>query len=366
MKNPVLFGPRPQYDTLGDAVSRTAGLHASPRCRDRKVRTRDVFLQRRPRRSAAKVKIACSSPRTVRLRPTTSRRKCVRVRSRPPSSKTSAIETRTISSSSITRTPTWSAIPAFMDATISSVETLDVTLGRLEQAVLDADGIMAITADHGNAEEKLDRQGQPPHGAHDEPRAVRARRASGRKLGDARKRKTRRHRADALAPARHLAVPGAMDGTNSAKATDGTPAKLAISSRRPRSRGSRASSAATVRSTSRQPSCSEAVSSTVVPDAYRRRRRSLTKKLGAPQHVTFAGHPGSGLPPARGRAKRVVAFAGRAHLYQGHTASRCRRIFVKSRGGCRCANHRADERRGRAQPRVSNGETSCSCAITST
>jgi 2,3-bisphosphoglycerate-independent phosphoglycerate mutase len=48
-----------------------------------------------------------------------------------------------------------------MDATISSLETLDVALGRLEKAVLDADGILAITADHGNAEEKLDPQGNP-------------------------------------------------------------------------------------------------------------------------------------------------------------------------------------------------------------
>jgi len=48
-----------------------------------------------------------------------------------------------------------------MSATISAVETLDVALGRLAQAVLDADGVLAITADHGNAEEKLDPHGNP-------------------------------------------------------------------------------------------------------------------------------------------------------------------------------------------------------------
>jgi 2,3-bisphosphoglycerate-independent phosphoglycerate mutase len=47
------------------------------------------------------------------------------------------------------------------DATISALETLDVALGRLEQAVLKADGILAITADHGNAEEKIDVNGNP-------------------------------------------------------------------------------------------------------------------------------------------------------------------------------------------------------------
>jgi 2,3-bisphosphoglycerate-independent phosphoglycerate mutase len=48
-----------------------------------------------------------------------------------------------------------------MDATISACETIDVSLGRLEHAVLDADGILAITADHGNAEDKLDVDGNP-------------------------------------------------------------------------------------------------------------------------------------------------------------------------------------------------------------
>jgi 2,3-bisphosphoglycerate-independent phosphoglycerate mutase len=46
-------------------------------------------------------------------------------------------------------------------ATISAVETLDVSLGRLAQAVLDADGVLVVTADHGNAEEKLDPKGNP-------------------------------------------------------------------------------------------------------------------------------------------------------------------------------------------------------------
>ena len=47
------------------------------------------------------------------------------------------------------------------DATISALETLDVALGRLEQATLKAGGILAITSDHGNAEEKIDPDGNP-------------------------------------------------------------------------------------------------------------------------------------------------------------------------------------------------------------
>ena len=45
------------------------------------------------------------------------------------------------------------------DATVSALETLDQCLGRLDHAVRKAGGILAITADHGNAEEKLDANG---------------------------------------------------------------------------------------------------------------------------------------------------------------------------------------------------------------
>jgi 2,3-bisphosphoglycerate-independent phosphoglycerate mutase len=44
-------------------------------------------------------------------------------------------------------------------ATLSALETLDSCLGRLEHAVRNAGGILAITSDHGNAEEKLDPEG---------------------------------------------------------------------------------------------------------------------------------------------------------------------------------------------------------------
>jgi 2,3-bisphosphoglycerate-independent phosphoglycerate mutase len=45
------------------------------------------------------------------------------------------------------------------DATVSAVETIDQCLGRLDHAVRKAGGVLAITADHGNAEEKLDARG---------------------------------------------------------------------------------------------------------------------------------------------------------------------------------------------------------------
>ena len=99
------------------------------------------------------------------------------------------------------------------DATISACETIDVSLGRLENAVLGADGILAITADHGNAEEKLDSDGNPltAHTTSPVPFVLIARdsplgalRAGGR-LGDV---------APTLMPLLGLEVPAPMTGRN--------------------------------------------------------------------------------------------------------------------------------------------------------
>ena len=99
-----------------------------------------------------------------------------------------------------------------MSATIESVQAVDVALGRLERAVLDADGILAITADHGNAEEKLDPQGNSltAHTTNPVPFVLIAREqlgalASGGRLGDA---------APTLLPLLGLPVPARMTGRN--------------------------------------------------------------------------------------------------------------------------------------------------------
>ena len=47
-----------------------------------------------------------------------------------------------------------------MEAAVKAVETVDACLGRLEAAVLDAGGVMVVTADHGNCE-KMCHGGQP-------------------------------------------------------------------------------------------------------------------------------------------------------------------------------------------------------------
>jgi 2,3-bisphosphoglycerate-independent phosphoglycerate mutase len=99
-----------------------------------------------------------------------------------------------------------------MSATISSCETLDVALGRLENAVLDADGILAITSDHGNAEDKIDKDGNPltAHTTNPVPLVLIAREplgtlAGGGRLGDI---------APTLLPLLDLEVPADMTGRN--------------------------------------------------------------------------------------------------------------------------------------------------------
>jgi 2,3-bisphosphoglycerate-independent phosphoglycerate mutase len=52
------------------------------------------------------------------------------------------------------------------DAIITALEVVDECLGRLEQAVLETHAIMLLTADHGNAEEKIDLSTGKPLTAH--------------------------------------------------------------------------------------------------------------------------------------------------------------------------------------------------------
>ncbi len=98
-----------------------------------------------------------------------------------------------------------------MDATIASLEILDRELGRLERAVLAADGILVITADHGNAEEKLDKAGNPltAHTTSPVPLVIVSREPLGT-LADGRLADV----APTLLPLLGVAVPPAMSGNN--------------------------------------------------------------------------------------------------------------------------------------------------------
>src|SRR5439155_22168290 len=53
-----------------------------------------------------------------------------------------------------------------IDAATKAVETIDVCLGRLSEAVEQAGGTLVVTADHGNAEMMRDPETGEPHTAH--------------------------------------------------------------------------------------------------------------------------------------------------------------------------------------------------------
>jgi 2,3-bisphosphoglycerate-independent phosphoglycerate mutase len=53
-----------------------------------------------------------------------------------------------------------------LEAAKKAVAAVDQNLGRLERAVVEADGLMVITADHGNAEQMKDAATGQPHTAH--------------------------------------------------------------------------------------------------------------------------------------------------------------------------------------------------------
>jgi 2,3-bisphosphoglycerate-independent phosphoglycerate mutase len=54
----------------------------------------------------------------------------------------------------------------FLPATIRAVEVVDDCLGRLADIVLGKRGVVAVTADHGNAEQMIDPVTRQPHTAH--------------------------------------------------------------------------------------------------------------------------------------------------------------------------------------------------------
>ena len=156
--NPVLFGPRPQYHVFGEIVA-DAGLTQLRLAETEKYAhvtyffnggREDVFL--------GEDRILIPSNRSVAtydLAPEMSANDItVAAIEDVAHRRHDVIVMNYANADMVGHTGVW-------DATISALETLDVALGRLEQAVLNAGGILAITADHGNAEEKIDLDGNP-------------------------------------------------------------------------------------------------------------------------------------------------------------------------------------------------------------
>ncbi|MGB6522675.1 MAG: 2,3-bisphosphoglycerate-independent phosphoglycerate mutase, partial [Candidatus Cybelea sp.] len=160
--NPVLFGPRPQYQTFGDVVAR-AGLRQLRLAETEKYAHVTYFFNG-----------GREEPLQGEERELIPSDRCVATYDLAPAMRAQAITGAALeaiasgrydvivmnyaNADMVGHTGKW-------EATIAAVEVLDASLATLSEAVLRAGGLLALTADHGNAEEELD-EGNNPITAH--------------------------------------------------------------------------------------------------------------------------------------------------------------------------------------------------------
>jgi 2,3-bisphosphoglycerate-independent phosphoglycerate mutase len=207
--NPVLFGPRQQYDVFGEIVARAALTQLRLAETEKYAHVTYFFNGGREDVFPGEDRILIPSNRSVAtydLAPEMSANDItVAAIEDIAHRRHDVIVMNYANADMVGHTGVW-------DATISALETLDVALGRLEQSVLAAGGTLAITADHGNAEEKIDPEGNPltAHTTNPVPFVIVSAQPPGAfsghgKLGDV---------APTLLPLIGLPVPEVMTGTN--------------------------------------------------------------------------------------------------------------------------------------------------------
>ena len=156
--NPVLFGPRPQFDTFGEIVSRQ-GLRQLRLAETEKYAhvtyffnggREDVFAN-----EDRKLIPSDRSVATYDLEPAMRAREITQYAVQSVNAGAyDVIVMNYANADMVGHTGKW-------EPTIEAVEVLDACLGELARATLKAGGLLAITADHGNAEEKIDPRGNP-------------------------------------------------------------------------------------------------------------------------------------------------------------------------------------------------------------
>ncbi len=156
--NPVLFGARPQYDTFGEVLAR-AGLHQLRLAETEKYAHVTYFFNGgREEQFVGEERVLVPSDRSI---PTYDLAPAMRAREITDAAVTAiesgrfdAIVMNYANADMLGHTGVW-------DATVAGIETLDECLARLVAATLRAGGLLALTADHGNAEEELDERDRP-------------------------------------------------------------------------------------------------------------------------------------------------------------------------------------------------------------
>ncbi len=214
MTNPVLFGPRPQGDTFGEIVAAANLTQLRLAETEKYAHVTYFFNGGRETVFAGEDRVLIPSNRNVATYDLAPEMRAAEITSAATEDIADRLHDVIVMNYANADMVGHTGV---MEATISSLETLDVALGRLEKAVLDADGILAITSDHGNAEEKVDPKGNPltAHTTNPVPLVLVSREpylgpfADGR-LGDV---------ATTLLPLLGLDAPAAMTGENLLQAT---------------------------------------------------------------------------------------------------------------------------------------------------
>ncbi len=207
--NPVLFGPRPQYDTFGEIVAHEGLRQLRLAETEKYAHVTYFFNGGREEPFAGEDRKLVPSDRSV-----------------PTYDLAPAMRANEITDAAVAAIESGSYDAIVMnyanadmvghtgnfEATVSGVETIDACLARLADATLRAHGLLAITADHGNAEEEIDERGNPvtAHTTNPVPFVLVAdglhgRLAAGGKLGDV---------APTLLSIMGLPIPERMTGKN--------------------------------------------------------------------------------------------------------------------------------------------------------
>lgn len=154
--NPVLFGPRPQFETFGEVVA-NAGLKQLRLAETEKYAHVTYFFNGgREEQFPGEDRKLIPSDRSVAtydLAPQMRAREITDYATQVIAENTyDVIIMNYANADMVGHTGKW-------EPTVESVQILDQCLARLADAVLAKGGLLAITADHGNAEEKLDKAG---------------------------------------------------------------------------------------------------------------------------------------------------------------------------------------------------------------
>jgi 2,3-bisphosphoglycerate-independent phosphoglycerate mutase len=156
--NPVLFGPRPQHETFGEVLAR-AGLRQLRLAETEKYAHVTYFFnggREEPFEGEDRELIPSDrSVATYDLAPAMRANEITDAAVKAiESGRYDAIVMNYANADMVGHTGKW-------EPTIEAVEIIDECLSRLVEATLRASGLLAITADHGNAETKLDEHDNP-------------------------------------------------------------------------------------------------------------------------------------------------------------------------------------------------------------